>query len=52
MILIAWLISLDSRLDRAKYALACDDEACKHYKEKPCSLYRARLATKAFLLNE
>lgn len=45
-----FLFKLDIRIDRAQYALACDDEACEHYKEKPCSLYRARLAIKAFFL--
>jgi hypothetical protein len=51
MILISWLSLLNSRLDKAQYALACDDEACKHYKAKPCPLFRARLAAKAFFLN-
>jgi len=45
-----FLFKLDIRIDRAQYALSCDDEACGHYKEKPCPLYRARLAIKAFFL--
>lgn len=34
------------RVDRAKYALACDEEACEHYKEMLCPWFRAKLATK------
>lgn len=49
--LVAVQVQLHSRIDRAQYALACDDEACVHYKETPCSWYRAKLAIKAFLLN-
>lgn len=40
------------RVDRAQYALACNEEACEHYKETPCPWFRANLATKAFLLNK
>lgn len=40
-----------SRIDRAQCALACDDHANDHYKTTPCSWFRAKLATKAFLLN-
>lgn len=50
--LVARLGQFHRRIDRAKYALACDDEACDHYKETPCPWFRAKLATKAFLLNK
>ncbi|QQK62604.1 hypothetical protein FJD32_024840 (plasmid) [Shewanella sp. LC6] len=50
--LVAELVQIHSRIDRAQYALACDDEACDHYKETPCPCFRAKLATKAFLINK
>ncbi|WP_240224599.1 hypothetical protein [Rheinheimera hassiensis] len=50
--LAAKLVQFWERVDIARYALACDDEACEHYKETPCSWFRAKLATKAFLLNK
>lgn len=37
------------RIDRAQYALACDDEANAHYGIEPCRWYRLKLAIKAFL---
>lgn len=49
--LVAELVQFHSRIDRAQYALACNEEACEHYKETPCPWYRAELAIKAFLLN-
>ncbi|PNV69099.1 hypothetical protein [Vibrio cholerae] len=36
------------RIDNALYALACDDEANAHYKQKPCRWFRAKLAIIAF----
>ncbi len=50
--LVAELVQFHSRIDRAQYALACDDEACDHYKETPCPWFRAKLATKAFLIDK
>ncbi len=44
-------IQFSRRLDRAQYALACDEEACDHYKDKPCPWFRAKLAIKAFVRN-
>lgn len=50
--LVAELVQFHSRIDRAHYALACDNEACDHYKETPCPWFRVKLATKAFLINK
>lgn len=51
-VLRAELVQFWNRVDRAQYALACDDEACEHYKETPCRWFRTKLAAKAFLLNK
>ncbi|EQB3322940.1 TPA: hypothetical protein SLZ57_002898 [Vibrio cholerae] len=46
------VLQFGCRLDKAQYALACDDHANFHYKEKPCAWFRAKLAVKAFILNK
>lgn len=44
-------VDFHGRVDRAQYALACDDEACAHYEESPNRWLRANAAIKAFVLN-
>jgi hypothetical protein len=44
-----WKWKFAQRIDRAQYALACDDEANAHYGIEPCRWYRFKLAVKAFV---
>lgn len=53
MQIIKRLINVASvRMDRARYALACDDEANIYYGLTACTVFRIKLVVKAVFLHK